>query len=232
MFACPIPIVSGVGHEVDVTIADFVADERAPTPSGAAERVVPDRAEWLRGLVATGRRLTLAVQRRLQEQRNALQSRQQRLARSHPGIRLRQFAQRLDEIEARMRLAVRHRFERSRARLNAADSALLRSSPALRVAALGLRLESSRRALAGTIRGRVGDSRRRFELAARALHAVSPLATLDRGYAIVTAADGEVLRDSAVLRPGDRITACLARGRAEADVVKIHPAEPLDGESP
>jgi len=60
IFACPIPIVSGVGHEVDVTIADFVADERAPTPSGAAERVVPDRAEWLRGLAATGRRLALA----------------------------------------------------------------------------------------------------------------------------------------------------------------------------
>jgi len=232
MFACPIPIVSGVGHEVDVTIADFVADERAPTPSGAAERVVPDRAEWLRGLAATGRRLALAIHRRLQDQRNALQSREQRLGRAHPGIRLRQFAQRLDEFEARLRLATRHRLERSRARLSAADSALLRASPALRVAALGLRLESSRRALAGAMHGRVGESRRRLELAARALHAVSPLATLDRGYAIVTDAGGQVLRDSTVLRPGDRITARLARGRAEADVVKIHPAEPPAEESP
>jgi exodeoxyribonuclease VII large subunit len=231
MFACPIPIVSGVGHEVDVTIADFVADERAPTPSGAAERVVPDRAEWLRSLAATGRRLTLAIQRRLQDQRNALQACDQRLARAHPGIRLRQVAQRLDEIEARLRLAVRHRLERSRARLSAADSALLRASPALRVDALGMRLESSRRALAGAIRSRVGESRRRLELAARALHTVSPLATLDRGYAIVTAADGKVLHDSTVLRPGDRISARLARGRAEADVIEVHPAEPPAGES-
>jgi exodeoxyribonuclease VII large subunit len=231
MFACPIPIVSGVGHEVDVTIADFVADERAPTPSGAAERVVPDRAEWLRGLAATGRRLSLAIQRRLQDQRGALQSLEQRLARSHPGIKLRQLAQRLDEFEARLRLAMRHRLERSRDRLRAADSALLRASPALRVAALGVRLESSRRALAGAIRSRVGESRRRLELAARALHTVSPLATLDRGYAIVTDAGGQVLRDSTVLRPGDRITARLARGRAEAEVVRIDPAEPAAGES-
>jgi len=231
MFACPIPIVSGVGHEVDVTIADFVADERAPTPSGAAERVVPDRAEWLRGLTTTSRRLSLAVRRRLQDQRNALSSREQRLARAHPGIKLRQFVQRLDEFEARLRLAMRHRLERSRARLRAADSALLRASPALHVAALGLRLESSRRALTGAMRGRVGELRRRLELAARALHTVSPLATLDRGYAIVTDAGGQVLRDSAVLRPGDRITARLARGRAEADVVKIHPADPPAGES-
>jgi exodeoxyribonuclease VII large subunit len=231
IFACPIPIVSGVGHEVDVTIADFVADERAPTPSGAAERVVPDRAEWLRGLAAAGRRLALAIQRRLQDQRNALQAREQRLARAHPGIRLRQLAQRLDDIEARLRLATRHRLERSRARLSAADSALLRASPALRVGALGLRLESSRRALTAAIRNRVGESRRRLELAARALHTVSPLATLDRGYAIVTAADGKVLHDSTALRPGDRITARLARGRAEADVIKVHPAEPHAGES-
>ena len=231
MFACPIPIVSGVGHEVDVTIADFIADERAPTPSGAAERVVPDSAEWLRSLAATGRRLTLAIQRRLQDQRQALQTREQRLARSHPGIKLRQFAQRLDELEARLRLATRHRLERSRDRLRAADSALLRASPASRVAALGLRLESSRRALTGAIRNRVGESRRRLELAARALHTVSPLATLDRGYAIVTDAGGQVLRDCASLRPGDRITARLARGSAEAEVIRIGPADTPVGES-
>ncbi|HQR52883.1 MAG TPA: exodeoxyribonuclease VII large subunit, partial [Burkholderiales bacterium] len=136
IFACPIPVVSGVGHEVDVTIADFVADERAPTPSAAAERVVPDRAEWLRSLAATYRRLGLAMRRRLGDQRQALLQREQRLARVHPGVVLRQHAQRLDELEGRLRLATRGRLERATSRLAAVHSLLLRASPALRVAAL------------------------------------------------------------------------------------------------
>jgi exodeoxyribonuclease VII large subunit len=224
MFACPIPIVSGVGHEVDVTIADFVADERAPTPSAAAERVVPDRAEWLRGVAATGRQLALAMQRRLHDRRSALEVREQRLARAHPGVALRQLAQRLDEFDARLRLATHHRLERAGARLAATRSALRRASPALRLAALGLRLESSRRALSGAMRNRVGEPRRRLELAARALNAVSPLGTLDRGYAIVTDAGGRVLRDAIAARPGARIVARLAHGRLDAEVVETHPA--------
>ena len=116
IFACPIPVVSGVGHEVDFTIADLVADERAPTPSGAAERVVPDRAEWLRGFAFAAQRLQAGMRRRLNEMRNDLQVREQRLARTHPGVRLRQHAQRLDELEERLKLAARARIERARAR--------------------------------------------------------------------------------------------------------------------
>ncbi|MGB5102266.1 MAG: exodeoxyribonuclease VII large subunit [Steroidobacteraceae bacterium] len=228
VFACTIPLVSGVGHEVDFTIADFVADERAPTPSGAAERVVPDKAEWLRGIVAAERRLLLGMRRRLQESRVSLQTREQRLARAHPGIRLRQHAQRLDELEARAQLAIRTRLERARARLGASSSLLLRASPAIRVAALRIRLESARRALAGAARHRITEARQHFELAARTLHTVSPLATLDRGYAIVTDPAGHVLQDAAIVRPGDPIEARLARGRVRATVVATSPAEQTD----
>jgi len=153
IFACPIPVVSGVGHEVDFTIADFVADERAPTPSGAAERVVPDRAEWLRSLAATGRRLALAMRRRLGDQRQALLLREQRLTRAHPGVVLRQHAQRLDELEGRLRLAGRRRLERAASRLASVRSLLLRASPEMRVMALKLRLDSAGRGLARAARG-------------------------------------------------------------------------------
>jgi exodeoxyribonuclease VII large subunit len=216
--------VSGVGHEVDFTIADFVADERAPTPSGAAERVVPDRAEWLRSLASTGQRLALAMRRRLTDHGNALQARDQRLARAHPGVVLRQHAQRLDELEGRLRLAARTRLERASHRFTTARGLLLRASPALRVAALRLRLDAASRNLARAVHDSVATRLQRLALAARGLHAVSPLATLDRGYAIVADAAGKVLMDPARVRPGDRITARLARGSLEAEVVNATPA--------
>jgi exodeoxyribonuclease VII large subunit len=228
IFACLIPIVSGVGHEVDVTIADFVADERAPTPSAAAERVVPDRGEWLRALAATDRRLALAMRRRLGDQRHALLLRRERLGRAHPGVILRQQSQRLDELAARLALAGRSRLERAGAKLTVLQSLLRRASPALRTAALRLRLDVTRRALAAAARGSVVQARRRFELAARTLDAVSPLATLDRGYAIVSDTAGRVLQDAAALQPGDGVTARLARGRFRAQVVAVLSGEPSE----
>jgi exodeoxyribonuclease VII large subunit len=223
IFACRIPLVSGVGHEVDFTIADFVADERAPTPSGAAERVVPDRAEWLRSLASTGQRLALAMRRRLTDHGSALHAREQRLARAHPGVVLRQHAQRLDELEGRLRLAVRARLERASHRFSTAQGLLLRASPALRVAASRLRLDAANRNLVRAMHDSVAARRQRLALAARALHAVSPLATLDRGYAIVADAAGRVLMDPGPLKPGDRVTARLARGSLEAEVVSVAP---------
>jgi exodeoxyribonuclease VII large subunit len=228
IFACPIPVVSGVGHEVDFTIADLVADERAPTPSGAAERVVPDRAEWLRGFALAAQRVQAAMRRRLNELRNRLDVREQRLARTHPGVRLRQHAQRLDELEERLKLAARARIERARARHTTAASLLLRASPAIRVQSQRIRLDAARRALNAGIRGGISAAQRRFELAGRTLHAVSPLATLDRGYAIVADAAGKVVQDAASLVAGDRVEARLARGRFSATVTGTsRESEPL-----
>jgi exodeoxyribonuclease VII large subunit len=230
MFACPIPIVSGVGHETDFTIADLVADERAPTPSGAAERVVPDRAEWLRTFAVVTQRLSQSTRRRMNDLRLQLQVREQRLARVHPGVRLREHAQRLDELEGRMRLGIRRRLERDAALLAASRALLLRSSPAIRVQAQRIRLEAASRALAMGARASLSAARRRFELAGRTLDAVSPLATLDRGYAIVTDEAGRVLQDASSLRPGDRVEGRLARGRFSATVVGTEPG--ADGPGP
>ena len=135
MFACPIPIVSGVGHETDFTIADLVADLRAPTPSGAAERVVPDREEWLRAFAAAERRVSQSARRRLADLGSLLLVREQRLDRAHPGVRLRQHAQRLDELDGRLRRAFRTKLDDARIRATTASTLLSRASPVLRLEA-------------------------------------------------------------------------------------------------
>jgi len=224
IFACPIPVVSGVGHEVDFTIADFVADERAPTPSGAAERVVPDRAEWLRSLAASQGRLVLATRRRVAQCRQVLQAGEGRLARAHPGVVLRQRAQRVDELEGRLRRAGLARLERTAGRFAGARALLLRATPAIRIGMLRVRFDTATRGLARATRARLDDRRRGLELAARGLHAVSPLATLERGYAIVTDAQGVALLDARSLKGGDLVQTRLARGRFTAQVVEVEPA--------
>jgi exodeoxyribonuclease VII large subunit len=221
MFACPIPIVSGVGHETDFTIADLVADLRAPTPSGAAERVVPDREEWLRAFGAAERRVSQSARRRLADLGSLLLVREQRLDRAHPGVRLRQHAQRLDELDGRLRRAFRAKLDDARTRATTASTLLSRASPVLRLEAGQVRLASCSRALATAARSRVAGERSRFELAMRTLNAVSPLATLERGYAIVADAEGHVLLDPAALAPGDSVDARLARGRFTATVTTI-----------
>jgi exodeoxyribonuclease VII large subunit len=127
--ASAIPVVSGVGHEVDFTIADFAADRRAPTPSGAAEIVVPDAAEWLARLNKDAGRLHNAMARRLALKAERLDWQVRRLTVAHPGNRLRQLSQRLDELELRLRRAARAGLERLAARTDAAARTLQMVSP-------------------------------------------------------------------------------------------------------
>jgi exodeoxyribonuclease VII large subunit len=219
--ASPIPVICGVGHETDFTIADFVADERAPTPSGAAERAVPDASEFLRALGALERNLAAAMLRKLRTLGQALHLQQRGLARSHPGARLRQHAQRLDELDTRLQRAISRRLARSHDRLERARSLLERSSPARRLATLRLRLERAARQLPLCMQRRVQRAQDRYGRATRTLHAVSPLATLDRGYAIVLDAAGRVVSDAASLEPGAAIEARLARGTLRANVASV-----------
>ncbi len=217
--ACPVPVVSAVGHEVDFTISDFVADLRAPTPSGAAELVVPDRAEWLRGLAVSARRLVTLMRRRLDDLSQTADWLARRLAQASPAAAVARQAARLANASARIRLAAKNDLGRRERRLEQLGNRLLAQSPAARVERAAWRTATLGERLERALRRRLEDLERRLDLSGRALEAVSPLGTLERGYAIVTdAASGAVLRDAAKVAEGAEVRARLARGSLIATV--------------
>jgi exodeoxyribonuclease VII large subunit len=216
--ASPIPIITGIGHEVDFTIADFAADVRAPTPSAAAELVVPDAEEWLQAFGRLGARLERSMVRRFGEHRERLRWLTGRAALMSPAAKLAQQAQRLDELEASLSRAWLRRIQGMRQRLAWLQGRAVLVSPAARLAQQSLRLENSRQRLYRAWQHTLGRRRERLLPLVRTLHAVSPLATLERGYAIVTTADGHILRDAADAQPGTLIEARLGAGRLRARV--------------
>lgn len=216
--ACAIPVVSAVGHEIDFTIADFVADMRAPTPSGAAEVVVPDRQELLDTLRRIGARLVQSGRRELRTANQLLATLQHRLQRMHPGVRLQHSAQRLDELEQRLRKALGAQVQQRNVRLSHALAALLRATPAHRVASLNARNTELDIRLRHALQRCVLASVHRLNLAQQKLDAVSPLATLARGFAVVTGADGAVITDASRVAVGDEIRALVRHGALRARV--------------
>jgi exodeoxyribonuclease VII large subunit len=223
---CGIPVVSGIGHEIDFTIADFVADVRAPTPSGAAEIAVPDASAWIATLGRLEQRFGLAVRRELTHERAGLDRLRRRLQLAHPGVRLAQGSQRLDDLEQRLASGVRANWQRERHRLADALARLVRASPGLRVRDLRAAGAALAERLVQAMRERLQHGSTRLGLALRTLDAVSPLATLGRGFAIVTrAADGKLVTDAALLEPGAEIDARLARGVLRATVTRRTPDE-------
>jgi exodeoxyribonuclease VII large subunit len=218
IYDCRIPVVSGVGHETDFTIADFVADVRAPTPSGAAELVAPDATEWLRGIAALQRRARTALRRDLQRRAARLQWLAGRLAQLHPGVQLRQHAQRLDELEQRLQRAMRHAVLRQHTRLARQLARLEQRSPAARLREAQHRLRSASGCLQRACERQLSAHQQRLAIAVRELDAFSPLATLQRGYAIVSDAQGRVLTDARTLTPGELVQTRLANGRFQARI--------------
>jgi exodeoxyribonuclease VII large subunit len=216
--ASPIPIITGIGHEVDFTIADFVADVRAPTPSAAAEMAVPDAAEWLDAFVRLDARLQRDVRRRIDGHAQRLRWLIGRASQVSPSAKLAQQSQRLDEVEQRLSRALRRRLIASRERLSWLTGRAALVSPAARVAQQLVRLESLRVRSDRAWRQIIRRARERLQPLVRTLNAVSPLATLERGYAIVSTEAGEILRDASHAKPGTVIEARLARGRLRARV--------------
>ncbi len=214
-----VPVVTGVGHEVDVTIADFAADRRAATPSAAAELVSPEAAEWRLQLAANVRRLARHTQRRVADERKSLLALSRRLV--HPRRRLFDLSQGLDALLARLARAAAQASVTRRARLTSADARLRQRDPSQVL--VGHR--ATWRQLTQRLHHASGHNlvARHSRLAGlvRAMEAVSPGRTLDRGYAIVTRVeDGKLVRASNQVAVGDEIHTRLASGQLRSTVKK------------
>ena len=218
---CPIPIVSAVGHEVDFTISDFVADLRAPTPSGAAEIVVPNQQDWLHRINTLAIRIGRIGERKVQDRAQELDWLGKRLVAASPKATLQRQHDSLRENRSRLAAVMRTRLLEMQNNTHARGGQLMRQSPALMEQRSIGQLATLRQRLGSSARGAVSDATHRIALLGRALNSVSPLATLDRGYAIVLDEDGKALTDASKAHKGDEIRARLSKGELVAKVTKV-----------
>lgn len=224
------PVVSAVGHEIDFTIADFAADLRAPTPSAAAELVVPEKQvldEALRSLQA---RLFNAAAKAVAGKREVLFHLSKRLV--HPGRRVRDHLLRLDELEERMRASVRRKLAAARGDRQNLETRLFLATPLHRIQTFRLQLDGLGRILERAVVHVVEAKRLAWKQTAARLDSLSPLGVLSRGYSITRLLpDRMILRSAESVGPGVEVEVILARGRLECTVEKSDPREWNPGEA-
>jgi len=218
--ASEIPVISAVGHETDFTITDFVADLRAPTPSAAAELVIRSRQEIEEQATALHERLSRAMRYRLLMGRQVLTELAQHGAFARMMELVRQRQQKVDDLTHRMEIAQREALGRSRRRWESVSAAVRHYDMRMVLAGMRKELESQTSALVAVTRNVLLQHRVRSERLQTALESLSPLAILDRGYALVFDSSGKLLKDTKSLNPGEEISARLAHGEFQATVTK------------
>jgi exodeoxyribonuclease VII large subunit len=222
--ASRVPVVSGIGHEIDFTIADLVADHRAATPTAAAAAAVPERVRVLAAVGTLRDGLAAALARRARRAHDALTDLARRLP--SPRRRVDELAVRLDELSVRLAGSVERRLAWDRRELGTLGRRLAAAGPAARLARTRERVHALRERLGLAVAARLREARAAVEQAAGGLGALSPLACLERGYAIVRLGgpDGPIVRDAARVAPGDAVALVLARGRVFGRVERTEPS--------
>jgi exodeoxyribonuclease VII large subunit len=211
IYVSELPVTSAVGHEIDFTIADFVADLRAPTPSSAAELMSPDQEDYFQLLQAYQLQFRSAIGQKLRQAQQVLAWLIKQL--KHPDRRLQEQAQNLDRLENRLRLAISHSFSRQASDLNELARSLLAHSPTQRLQHLKIQMGNGIKSLrqAATTLIKTGDAK--LGELSRSLNTVSPLGTLGRGYSITYDDSAKVIRRSDDVKIGSKILSRLNRGK-------------------
>lgn len=217
-----IPVVSAVGHEVDVTISDFAADLRAPTPSAAAELVAPDRSARAQRLVHLKQRLVQAISRRQTAARHGFVLLQKRLDHQDPKRRLEQQSQRLDELDRRLQQLLNLRLHQGERRLANLELRLQARSPSTLLAAGKRRHQLAQERLHTLMNKRQDLAAHRLAMLSARLDGISPLATLGRGYSITRTPSGEVISRAAQVSPGQQLVTTLAEGALRVRVEDVN----------
>jgi exodeoxyribonuclease VII large subunit len=215
--ACPVPVVTGIGHEVDFTIADFTADRRAPTPSAAAELVTPDVRHLITRIGSARQRLSGLIAALIRNQRENLDWLSKRLL--LPRRRLLDLTQRVDELSLRLSRSARAVPVSRHATLAALEARLGARHPASQIHLHRARHDELHRRLGDLTRRRLSDARAKLSETRRALNSIGPLGTLERGYSILTRADdGRLIRNADSVNRGERVHARLAKGELDLTV--------------
>lgn len=217
--ASELPIVSAVGHQIDFTIADFVADLRAPTPSAAAELLSADADEMLSALAGYEQWLDDFMQSRIDNYRQRLQWLTRQL--KHPGKRLEEHAQRLDELDLRLRQSIQRQLQLQQSHLNTARARLQSHTPVHALLACRRQLETLSGSLQKAMQARLNNEGRDIGHLAQRLNTVSPLNTLGRGYSILQTPAGDVVQNAQQVQPGDSLRARLRQGELRCTVTEI-----------